>query len=186
MKEKRSLLLAVLLAVLGPGGMTPGSAEVRPPIPRPASYFILPTWDGKIVRLSSLKGQVILLEFFQTWCPDCQRSAPALERLHQRYKAKGLTVLGISHDKEKAAAIEPYVKKYGLSFPVLVGDLSIAVNFIGITPEHPMFNIPYIVLIDRSGNVVGQFEEGRDAEATDEQLLEKLVQKLLAEKPPDS
>jgi thiol-disulfide isomerase/thioredoxin len=43
-------------------------------IPRPAPMFVLPTWDGKVLKSASLKGQVVVLEFFQTWCPDCQQS----------------------------------------------------------------------------------------------------------------
>jgi hypothetical protein len=87
-------------------------------------------------------------------------------------------VVGISHDKEKADVVGPYVKKYGL-IPVLLGDLSIAVNYIGVTPEKPKFSIPYVVLIDRSRTIQGQFEEGHQKEATDIELLEERIKKLL-------
>jgi peroxiredoxin len=139
----------------------------------------LPTWDGKIVKSSNLKGQVIVLEFFQTWCPDCQKASPQLEKLYERYKDQGLSVVGISHDKEGAKAIEPFIKKYGISYPVAIGDLSIAVNYIGITPEKPTFRIPYIVLIDRKGYIVGEYEEGTHKEAMDAKLLEEQIKKLL-------
>jgi peroxiredoxin len=154
-------------------------AQEKPKGLRPAPYFILPTWDGKIVKLSNLKGQVIVLEFFQTWCPDCQKASPGLEKLFKQYKDQGLSVVGISHDKEGAKAIEPFIKKYGITYPVAIGDLSIAVNYIGITPEKPTFRIPYIVLIDRKGNIVGEYEEGTHKEAMDAKLLEEQIKKYL-------
>jgi peroxiredoxin len=149
-------------------------------IPRPAPVFVLPTWDGKVVKSASLKGQVVVLEFFQTWCPDCQHSSPELEKLYRKYKERGLTIVGISHDREGVKAIEPFVKKYDLTYPVVLGDLSIAIGYVGITREDKGgFRIPYVVLIDREGNIVAQYEEGIDKEATDILLLESNVRKLL-------
>ena len=161
------------------GSLLTVRAQAQPELKRPAEPFILPTWDGKILKSSQLKGQVIMLEFFQTWCPDCQKAAPEIERIYQQYKEKGLTVLGISHDREGATAIGPFVKKYDLTYPVVIGDLSIAVNYIGIKPSSPSFHIPYIVLVDRKGFIVGQYEEGKDKEATDPKLLEALIKRLL-------
>ena len=149
--------------------------------PRVAPYFILPTWDGKVLRSTSLKGQVVLLDFFQSWCPDCQDTSPKLQKLYEQYKDKSLAVIGISHDKDGAKSIEPFVKKYGITYPVLLGDLSIAINYIGVTPQKPSFQIPYIVLIDRKGNIAGEYEQGIHKEATDIPLLEGRIKKLLAE-----
>jgi peroxiredoxin len=146
---------------------------------RRAEAFVLPTWDGKVLKSSSLKGQVIMLEFFQTWCPDCQKAAPEIERMYKQYKKQGFTVVGISHDKEGAKIVESYVKKYKLTYPVVIGDLSIAVSYTGITPAKPSFRIPYIVLIDRNGLIAGQFEEGKNDEATNPKSLEVLIKKLL-------
>jgi len=146
---------------------------------RQAEAFVLPTWEGKILKSSDLKGQVIMLEFFQTWCPDCQKAAPEIERMYEQYKKRGFTVVGISHDKEGAKVVGPYVKKYHLTYPVVIGDLSIAVSYTGITPAKPSFRIPFVVLIDRKGFIAGQFEEGKDKEATDPKLLEALIKKLL-------
>lgn len=155
-------------------------------VPRPAPYFILPTWDGKVLKSTSLKGQVVLLEFFQTWCPDCQETSPKLQKLYEQYKDQGFTVAGISHDKDGATAIGPFVKKYGLTYPVVIGDLSVAISYIGITPQKPSFRIPHVFLIDRKGNIVGDYEEGTHKEAMDIPFLEGRVKKLLAEQVPSS
>jgi peroxiredoxin len=155
-------------------------------VPRPAPYFILPTWDGKVLKSTSLKGQVVLLDFFQTWCPDCRETSPKLQKLYERYKDQGFTIVGISHDKDGAAAIGPFVRKYGLTYPVVMGDHSVAISYIGITPQKPSFRIPYVFLIDRKGNIVGEYEEGTHKEALDIPFLDGRVKMLLAERVPSS
>jgi peroxiredoxin len=147
--------------------------------PEPAPYFILPTWDGQVIKSTSLKGKVILMAFFQTWCPDCQRTNPLLEKLYRKHKERGLVVLGVSHDRGKARDVEPYVKKYGLTYPIVLGDISVAVNYLRVSPQRPNFSIPYLVLVDRQGNIVGRFVEGRDKETHDMQRLEERITPLL-------
>jgi|WetSurMetagenome_2_1015567.scaffolds.fasta_scaffold132861_2 peroxiredoxin len=178
----------LLLGILMSGGCFPLGAQTQTfqvAFKKPGPLFILPTYDGKVVKSSTLKGKVILLEFFQTWCPDCQKSAPVLQSLYQKYKDQGFVVVGISHDKEREKAVEPFVKKYNLGYPVCLGDLSIAINYIsGFSPEKPSFRIPYLVFIDRTGMIVGQYEEGKNPEATDPPFIEKEIQRLLKESVP--
>jgi peroxiredoxin len=172
----RAILLLALLFHCQQAAAQEASVEVK----QPAPYFILPTWDGNTLRSTSLKGKVVLLDFFQTWCPDCQKSGVELEKLYQKYKDRGLVIVGISHDKEKSAAVAPYLKKYNLTYPVLLGDISVVLNYIpGVTPQSPKFSIPYLILIDRDGNIAGRFQEGHEKEATDAKLLEERIKKLL-------
>ena len=177
-RARKIVLGIAILLFLGPAI---SAAEETSKAPRPAPYFILPTWDGKVLKSTSLKGQVVLMDFFQTWCPDCQETSPKLQKLYDQYKEKGLMVVGISHDRDGATSIEPFVKKYGITYPILIGDLSIAVSYIGVTPQKPSFRIPYVFLIDRKGNIVGEYEEGTHKETMDIPFLEGRIKKLLAE-----
>lgn len=170
------LILAMFLLSQQPAGKEFSIVTIK----QPAPYFILPTWDGNTLRSTSLKGKVVVLDFFQTWCPDCQKSAVELERLYKKYKDQGLIIVGISHDREKSAVVAPYIKQYNLTYPILLGDVSVALNYIpGMTPQTPKFNIPYLVLIDREGNIAGRFQQGHEKEATDSNLLEVQIKKLL-------
>ena len=170
------LILAMFLLFQQPAGKDFSIVTVK----QPAPYFILPTWDGNTLRSTSLKGKVVVLDFFQTWCPDCQKSAVELEKLYKKYKDQGLIIVGISHDREKSTVVAPYIKQYNLTYPILLGDVSVALNYIpGMTPQTPKFNIPYIVLIDREGNIAGRFQQGHEKEATDGNLLEVQIKKLL-------
>jgi peroxiredoxin len=156
----------------------------KAPGDRIAPSFSLPTWNGQVLKLSDLKGSVVLLEFFQTECTNCQDAAPKLESLYKRYKNAGLMVVGVSFDKltaasaaERAQAIGPFVKQYGLTFPVLLGDGPIWMNYI----QKQGFNSPFIVFIDRKGRIVGQYEEGNDHKVHDADFLESQITKLLKE-----
>jgi len=155
-------------------------SQVKAPAYRIAPEFALPAIDGKILKSSYLKGSVVLLEFFQTECVNCQLVAPKLEILHLKYQAQGFSVVGVSFDKpnatvaERSQTVERFVKRYGLTYPVLLGDGAIWMNYI----QKRAFSSPFVVLIDRKGMIVGQFEEGPDHKACDIDFLETHIKKL--------
>ena len=171
-----AIWLAVAVFAAGVSSASPIQKKV---VTEPAPYFILPTWDGQVIKSTSLKGQVVLMAFFQTWCPDCQRTNPLLEKLYRKYRDRGFVVLGISHDRGKAKDVEHYIKKYGLTYPIVLGDFSIEINYLKVSPQRPNFNIPYLVLVDRKGNIVGRFVEGRNEETHDLKKLEERITPLL-------
>ncbi len=175
------LVVGILLGV--DISLTAQEQTLKIPIFTPAPLFLLPTCDGKVIKSTTLKGNVVLLEFFQTWCPDCQKSVSLMEKLYKKNKDQGFVMVGISHDPEREKVVEPFVKKYELTYPICLGDLSVAINYIGITPEKPRFRIPYLVFINRKGMIVGRYEEGKNPEATDPDFIEKEVQRLIKETP---
>jgi peroxiredoxin len=154
----------------------------KAPANRIAPPFSLPKSDGGVLNLSDLKGSVTLLEFFQTGCVNCQLAAPKLESLYQKYKDSGFVVVSVSFDNlqsgsmtERVRAVEPFIKQFGLTYPVLLGDGSIWKNYI----QKPGFSSPFIVFIDRKGMIAGQYEEGSDHKACDIDFLESQVVQLL-------
>src|SRR5438067_1509143 len=70
------------------------------PIPAPA--FTLKSSTGAVIRLSDLKGQVVILDFWASWCGPCRMSTPIMSRLYDKYKAKNVTVLGINLDEDES------------------------------------------------------------------------------------
>ncbi|MDE2963214.1 MAG: redoxin domain-containing protein, partial [Acidobacteriota bacterium] len=74
-----AIWLAIAVYAAGVSSAVPLQKKVET---EPAPYFILPTWDGEVIKSTSLKGEVVLMAFFQTWCPDCQRTNPLLEKLY--------------------------------------------------------------------------------------------------------
>ena len=100
------------------------------------------------MRLSQYKGQVVLLNFWATWCVPCKREIPALTALYRDYKERGFVVLGVSVDSE-IRAIKPFAREMKMNYPVLIGagreDLSKAFG--------PFIGFPTSVLVARDGKV---------------------------------
>ncbi len=109
----------------------------------------LPTLQGKPLSLRDLKGRVILVNFFATWCLPCQWEMPLMEKLYQSYKAKGFSVVAISLDKEGAAVVAPFVREKKLTYPVLLDPALKGARQFGIV------GLPATFLISPDGFVKG-------------------------------
>jgi thiol-disulfide isomerase/thioredoxin len=110
-----------------------------------APEFILHNLEGKEVRLRDLRGKVVILDFWATWCPPCRAGMPALELLHRQFKDKGLVVLGI--DDEDAVDQNAFLRKFDYSFTSLV-DLQKKTNNL-----YSVGGIPTTVIIDGQGKI---------------------------------
>ncbi|MBI3296761.1 MAG: TlpA family protein disulfide reductase [Elusimicrobia bacterium] len=106
--------------------------------------------SGKPVSLSGLRGKVVLLDFWATYCGPCEESVPALDRLYREHKAAGLEVVGVSVDA-LAEVVGPYAKEHGMSYTVL---------FDAEEKGRELFKLrglPQAFLIDREGKIVAQW-----------------------------
>jgi peroxiredoxin len=115
-----------------------------------ASDFTLRDVDGNAVTLSELKGKVVVLSFWATWCGPCKEEMPHMQEMYGRLSEQGLVVLSISTDDARSASkVKPYVKKMGYTFPVLLDRDSTVIG-----AYNPSKTLPYTVVIDRSQQVV--------------------------------
>ena len=124
--------------------------------------FTLKDLSGKPWTFSELRGKVVLVNFWATWCPPCRKEMPDLETLYDRFGSKGLVVLGISD--EDVAKVEPFVNARKVSFPVLL-DPGRKVNEMFVVE-----GIPKSFVYDRHGKLVAQSIDMR----TQKQFLEML------------
>ena len=174
-KTRVVMALFALAAVLAPGGAAgedPVAALslIRPKPAKDAPDFDLRTPDDRVVRLADLKGKVVFLNFWATWCEPCREEMPGMERLHRAYKDRGLVVLAVSLDSQGASVVNPFVKKFGLTFPVAL-DPKMAVR-----ERYGVWAVPSTFLIDRKGKRVlfanGAREwDGKASHAVIESLL---------------
>ena len=116
-----------------------------------APDFTLPTLAGKNFSLSQLKGKVVVLDFWASWCPDCRRDAPNVVRLYREYKDKGVVFVGISFDVDRKAWQEA-VKKYGMDY-VQVSELK-KMREAQISKTYSVSWIPSLYVIGQDGKVV--------------------------------
>jgi peroxiredoxin len=118
----------------------------RPPRPRPAVDFSLPTHEGPTFRLAEHRGRVVFINFWATWCAPCREEMPAMERLWRRQRHRPFTMVGVSLDGDPRA-VGPFVREHGLTFPIAL-DLGLATaNAYGIRA------LPTTVLVARDGTV---------------------------------
>ncbi len=131
---------------------------------RQQADFTLTDLDGKSWQLKSLKGKVVLVNFWATWCPPCRKEMPDLEALFQRFKNQGLVVLALSD--EDAATVKPFIADRKITYPILLDPgrkVNLLFNVVGI---------PKTFIYDRAGKLVAESIDMR----TRQQFLEMLAQ----------
>ena len=162
-----SVLTAILLALAV--SMTPVHAVPRHSslLNKPAPAFSLTSLDGQTVDLAALRGHVVLLNFWATWCAPCLVEMPRFAEWQTKYKADGLAVIGVSMDDDSAPAAA-VVRKLQLNYPVVMGDEHLGLQYGGV------LGLPVTYLIDRQGVVRARFHGGSHVEA-----IETAIRKLL-------
>ena len=118
-----------------------------PLLNRPAAAFSLTTFSGAPISLESLRGNVVVLNFWASWCnPACYDEAPTLERTWRDYKGKGVTVVGVDvQDKEEAA--REFLAKFNHSFPNAPDPRG------RVSVDYGVYGVPETFFIDRKGRV---------------------------------
>lgn len=114
----------------------------------PAPDFTLRDLTGKPYRLGDLRGRIVFLNVWATWCPPCREEMPAMERLYQRLRHTDFVMLAVSEDEGGAAVVGPFVEEAGITFPVLLDPEGIVPRRYGVT------GFPETFVIDRNGFVI--------------------------------
>jgi cytochrome c biogenesis protein CcmG/thiol:disulfide interchange protein DsbE len=111
--------LGGLGGLVGAPSLMSRSAAAAQKVGQGAADFSLLDFKRVPTRLSELRGKIVVLDFFASWCEPCKKELPALEKLHRELSPSGVVFLGINLDREQANAAE-MVKRFGLSFKVLL------------------------------------------------------------------
>jgi len=96
--------------------------DPRPPLPRTgftAPDFALETLDGQTLTLSDLRGQLVLVNFWATWCPSCRAEMPAIQQVYEQYRDQGFMVLAVNM-QESNTQVTAFAGQSGLAFPILM------------------------------------------------------------------
>ena len=136
-----------------------------------AKDFSMERVNGETFNLANQQGKVVLLNIWATWCAPCHEETPEFVKMYQDYKDKGLIILGVSMDKQGKSAVEPFMKKYKVNYPVVIDRTG------KVTDKYSAdMGIPSSYIIGKDGNLryyaVGPLTEKE---------LKPKIDKLLAE-----
>ncbi len=121
-------------------------AAVPTLVGKPAPDFVLKSMDGKNLRLSEFRGQVVLVNFWARWAGDSRQEMPALDQIHTTYERAGLVVLGVSVDEDSRRARE-FADAMKVGYPILFDTTA------DIGRDYLLQKMPMTILVDRSGVV---------------------------------
>lgn len=149
-------VVPVLLAILRPPADNP-PGNVRPVSQRKAMpEFSLKDLSGQRWQLRDHRGDVVVVNFWATWCPPCREETPGLVRVAHRYQSKGLSVAGIAMDEGGMGPVRSFIKDFSVDYPVLVPDSSFLL-------AEQVEGLPTTFLVDRQGRIaktyVGEVRE---------------------------
>lgn len=179
---KFSMLVIILAAAAAgfagckSGGSQAASLGTEKPLPNEPDVTFKDL-QGKDVSLASLKGKVVIVNFWATWCEPCQVEIPWMIGFQKKYADKGFTLLGVAMDEEGKSVVEPYVQKtqfdveghsMTMSYPIVLGDDDLAAKFGGL------LGLPTTYVISREGKIAKRY-----IGLASESDLDKLIQSLL-------
>lgn len=162
-------MLFCLVLVPGPGAQAANTdKETLPVLAKPfaATDFELTGEDGRNYRLSDYRGQVVLINFWASWCPPCRYEMPALERLWQQVRDKGIVILAVNVGEDRDTIFE-FMGQYPMSFPLpmdLKGE---------VVKSYPVTGLPTSYVVDPEGLVTHRAVGGREWDAP--QLIQQLL-----------
>ena len=161
-------LIIISLSLLSGRGDSQKKTKVKKSVPE----FSLTSLDGNQITRDSLKGKVVILDFWATWCAPCRAAIPHLANLYETYKDQGLEVIGVSLDNGKSEAVD-FIKRNRVPYPIAMGtDNSITKDLGNIS------SLPTIILLNKKSSIELKVV-GFNAEIGAK--LEKKIKELLAQ-----
>jgi peroxiredoxin len=136
-----------------------------------APDFSLQDASGKEVKLSELKGKVVLLNFWATWCHGCQREIPWFIEFEKKYGGQGLAVIGVSMDSDGWKEVRPWIKEKSVNYTVVIGSEELA-------KKYGLDGMPLTALVGRDGKIVDTHAGVVDRAGTEKKIRELLDSKV--------
>ena len=167
----RTRLSSAAFLLVAMSACSAADAPARPQVGAPVPGYAAATLEGDTVSLSSLQGEVVLLNLWATWCAPCRKETPFLQQLFEEHREDGLRLVGVSLDTSAAAEqVETFVKEYGVTYTILHDSEMRAMDL------YQVLGLPATFLIDREG-ILRWMRYGPVGE-TDQEFLSELEDAL--------
>ena len=132
------------------------SGDTAPRIGKPLADFTLPDLQGRSVQLAALRGKVVFVNVWATWCPPCVEEMPTIQQLYERLHGQGLEILAVSLDNLGAQIVVPFMQSRRLSFPTLLDTKNLVQRLYRTT------GVPESFVVDKRGILVDKVVGPRD------------------------
>nr|WP_307726385.1 TlpA disulfide reductase family protein [Trichlorobacter sp.] len=165
----RAVTLVVTALLLS---LAPLDSDAAPRRNQPAPAFKTFSIKGQPISTEGLKGSVVLLDFWATWCPPCRESIPHLAELHRKYGKQGLVVVGMSVDEGGERTVKEYAERNAIPYQIVMASGK-------ISSDYGVRALPVLYVIDKNGLVREQVMGFSDQAG---KVIENLIKKLLNEK----
>lgn len=132
------------------------ASVTAPRVGKPLADFTLPDLQGREVQLVALRGKVVFVNVWATWCPPCIEEMPTIQRLHERLHPKGLEILAVSLDVLGAQVVGPFMRNHRLSFATLLDTKSVVQRL------YQTAGVPESFIVDKQGILVEKIVGPRD------------------------
>ena len=137
--------------------------------------FVFNDLNDKPLRLSDFRGKVVLVDVWATWCPPCREEIPGFIKLYEKYKDKGLEIIGISVDQGGKNIVKTFTEKFKINYHIVIGDPGEVMKIFG-----PIRGIPTTFLIDEKGMIKNKYIGYRPEEVFEEDI-KKLLENMKKE-----
>jgi thiol-disulfide isomerase/thioredoxin len=138
-----------------------------------APDFALPDPEGNLISLKDLRGKIVALDFWATWCGPCRMAMPGVQRLHEKFKDEPVKVFGVNcHERSKQVKPAEFVRKQGYTYPLLLEGDKVAL-------QYKARGIPTFYLIGPDGKILHAYRGlNREAEIETEELIQETLEKM--------
>ncbi len=140
--KKTALIVTVIAGFLAVNAWSAKTTLLQ----QPAPDFTLKSLEGPNIKLSELRGDVVLINFWASWCGPCRQEMPLLEELSSKYEPMGFTMLGVNVEEDSSAA-KSMLAELGVSFPILFDSENT------VSESYEVIAMPTTVVVDRDGKV---------------------------------
>ncbi len=165
----RHILAAITLAAMCFALTANAPADLKPADSRKtAPDFSLEDSTGSLIKLSSYKGRVVLLDFWATWCTGCKQEIPWYMEFQDKYKKDGLSAIGVSLDDDGWKSVKPFLQEHKINYPIVIGNWDTMGKSFGFD------SMPATLLIDRDGKIA-DMHVGMVDKATFESEIQTLL-----------
>lgn len=169
--ELTNLFIAAMLATAAAPAQSAVTASIQPANDRPpAPEFTLKDSTGKTVKLKQYRGNIVVLDFWATWCHGCKEEIPWFSEFERRYSGRGLRVIGISLDEGGWKIVKPFLAGANIPYRIVLGDDS-------TSKKYSVENMPDTFLIDRQGRIAAVYTG-----LVDRVNIEANIQAMLAQR----